>query len=181
MKTFGLLNLCSTPVAKTCDAPLLFRAPSDANLSGLVTECFHFSNIITMFFPFFLIPLPTVISTSGPALQCMSVRVTDKAHKGMPAEKLPTFVMKTPGQMRGFGSWPWLKAQSMATTAPSCLRAHGLVWYWSHVGGKESAFMVCLSTPGCCNADRVGRLALTPFLMPCGPGEALPCFVSFPN
>lgn len=76
MKTLGLLDLCGTPVAKIFDAPFLFWAPSDANVSGLMSECFDLSRNSTLFFPLCLILLPSVISTSGQDLQCVSVRVT---------------------------------------------------------------------------------------------------------
>lgn len=65
----------------------------------------------------------------------------------------------------------------MATTPPFHFKASGLVWCWCHTGGMELAFMVCLSAFGCHNTDGAGRLALTPFLMRCRPGETLVCFL----
>jgi len=80
-------------------------------------------------------------------------------------------------QLRGLEIWPWQKAQSTATTPPSRFRASGLVWCWCHTGGTELAFVVCLSAFGCHSADGAGKLALTPFLMRCRPGETLVCFL----
>lgn len=51
-----------------------------------MSECFDLSRNSTLFFPLCLILLPSVISTSGQDLQCVTVRVTDKANKSMPDE-----------------------------------------------------------------------------------------------